>query len=129
MKTFRILTLMLLAILALGSCSTDEVVAPGAALDGAPNVRFTLGGAAKVSAQSRATIESENGEKTVNTLLAVLFDTHKGFYKTVEARPEDDGYGIMVEDDATYDIYLVANADDDLRTALEGISEGTSADC
>ncbi|MDE6234269.1 MAG: hypothetical protein K2M56_00780 [Muribaculaceae bacterium] len=128
MKLIKLFSLTLLFILMLGSCAKEDPALNTVGGD-APTVRFTLGGSARKSVTRAATTTpAEENEKAVENVLAVMFDIHDGFYKTVEAREEGDSYGIVVEDDSTYDIFLVANADDVLRTDLENIPAGTSAD-
>ncbi|MDE7438275.1 MAG: hypothetical protein K2M93_07300, partial [Muribaculaceae bacterium] len=110
----------------MGACTSEEVD-PVNVSASAPGVHVRLTGAASPKNHTRATVEAQDGEKTVNSLLAVLFDTHEGFYKTVPASRvgDTDEYTFIVEKDATYDIWLVANASDELRNALESIPEGT----
>lgn len=128
MKLIKLFSLTLLFILMLGSCAKEDPSLNTVCGD-APTVRFTLGGSARKSVTRAATTTpAEENEKAVENVLAVMFDIHDGFYKTVEAREEGDSYGIVVEDDSTYDIFLVANADDALRTDLENIPAGTSVD-
>ena len=111
------------------ACTSEEVdvVSPST---NTPGVHLRLTGAAAAKATSRATVAAEDGEKSVNNLLAVLFDTHEGFYKTVPATRIGDTneYTFIVEKDATYDIWLVANASDELKTALENIPAGTPSE-
>ena len=110
------------------------------ATDG-PSVRLTLGGSAAPGAKTitrssgddstPGTTVAEEAEKSVSDLRdSVLFSTKNGFYKTVEAKPDatNGGYTFIVEQDDTYDVWLVANADETLRTALESIPAGTAAD-
>ena len=109
------------------ACTSEEVdvVSPST---NTPGVYLRLSGAATAKATSRATVAAEDGEKTVNNLLAVLFDTHDGFYKTVPAICIDEDtneYTFIVEKDATYDIWLVANASDKLKADLGNIPAGT----
>ena len=108
------------------ACTSEEVdvVSPSTNTTG---VHLRLTGAAAAKVTSRATVAAEDGEKIVNNLFAVLFDTHEGFYKTVPATRVGDTneYTFIVEKDATYDIWLVANASDELKTALENIPAGT----
>ncbi|MBD5314882.1 MAG: hypothetical protein HDS08_01795 [Bacteroides sp.] len=109
------------------ACNSEDVdyAAPSAKT---PGVHLRLTGAATGNTTSRATVEAEEGEKTVNSLVAVLFDTHEGFYKTVSAtciNEDTNEYTFIVEKDATYDIWLVANASDKLKGELENIPEGT----
>ena len=109
------------------ACTSEEVdvVSPST---NTPGVYLRLSGAATAKATSRATVAAEDGEKTVNNLLVVLFDTHDGFYKTVPAICIDEDtneYTFIVEKDATYDIWLVANASDKLKADLGNIPAGT----
>ena len=127
MKTMKFLSAMMAMVLLMVGCTSDEPVANVSGGD-TPSVRVTLGGSAAKVISRANTQTAENSEKTVGSLLAVLFNTQTGFYKTVEARPDGEAYTFIVEDDATYDLYLVANADANLRTALENIPAGTPAD-
>ena len=126
MKTRSILSALLGLALMAGGCASDEFERGGVSPT-SPGVHVRLTGAAAPAARTRATVEATDGERTVNSVLAVLFDTHEGFYKTVPATRvgETDEYTFIVEKDATYDIWLVANASDELRSALEGIEPGT----
>ena len=126
MKTRSILSALLGLALMAGGCASDEFERGGVSPT-SPGVHVRLTGAAAPAARTRATVEATDGERTVNSVLAVLFDTHEGFYKTVPATRvgETDEYTFIVEKDATYDIWLVANASDELRSALEGIGPGT----
>ena len=126
MKTRSILSALLGLALMAGGCASDEFERGGVSPT-SPGVHVRLTGAAAPAARTRATVEATDGERTVNSVLAVLFDTHEGFYKTVPATRvgETDEYTFIVEKDGTYDIWLVANASDELRSALEGIEPGT----
>ena len=126
MKTRSILSALLGLALMAGGCASDEFERGGVSPT-SPGVHVRLTGAAAPAARTRATVEATDGERTVNSVLAVLFDTHEGFYKTVPATRvgETDEYTFIVGKDATYDIWLVANASDELRSALEGIEPGT----
>lgn len=128
MKIFKVIFSLMIAIQLLSSCAPEELNEPANTLSRA-SIRFSLSGSAKPKTATRAdAIPAEENEKTVNSLLAVLFDTHKGFYQTVEAvNTADNEYEVLVEDDATYDIWFVANANDDLRTKLESIPHDTQA--
>ena len=127
MKTRNIFSALLGFSLMFSACNSEDVdyAAPSAKT---PGVHLRLTGAATGNTTSRATVEAEEGEKTVNSLVAVLFDTHEGFYKTVSAtciNEDTNEYTFIVEKDATYDIWLVANASDKLKGELENIPEGT----
>ena len=127
MKTRNIFSALLGFSLMFSACNSEDVdyAAPSAKT---PGVHLRLTGAATGNTTSRATVEAEEGEKTVNSLVAVLFDTHEGFYKTVSATCINEAtneYTFIVEKDATYDIWLVANASDKLKGELENIPEGT----
>lgn len=127
MKTTKIFSILIAAALMIGGCAEEDF--RNTTVDtSTPGVHVHLSGAAK-SSKTRATVEASDGEKKVNNVLAVLFDTHEGFYKTVEASQvgSTDEYTFIVEKDATYDIYLVANASASLREDLENIPEGTQA--
>ena len=127
MNIKNIFTALIGISLMLSACTSEDVdvVSPST---NTPGVHLRLTGAAAAKATSRATVAAEDGEKTVNNLLAVLFDTHEGFYKTVPAICIDEDtneYTFIVEKDATYDIWLVANASDKLKTDLGNIPAGT----
>ncbi len=129
MKNIKVLYILMLMMLGFTACNSDDIM-PNDAQNGNAGavIRFTLGGSAKKAAASRATIPAEGKETEVNSLLAVFFDTHKGFYKTVEASPAGgDAYEVLVEDDATYDIYFIANANENLKKQLEEIPDTTQA--
>lgn len=126
MKSFKIFSIALCALSLLGSCTADDM--PGKPGVNEPGVHLTLGGAAAKSLTRAATEAATDEEKDVRTLHAVLFDTHEGFYDTVEARKDGDGWSFIVEKDATYEVYLVANANEALITTLRSIDKGTKAD-
>ena len=146
MKPIRLLTTILCAATLLTSCNKKDNLGGPSATDG-PSVRLTLGGSAAPGVQTAksaagpitrssgddstpGTTVAEEAEKSVSDLRAVLFSTKNGFYKTVEAKPDatNGGYTFIVEQDDTYDVWLVANADETLRTALESIPAGTKPD-
>ena len=126
MKSFKIFSIALCALSLLGSCTAEDM--PGKPGVNEPGVHLTLGGAAAKSLTRAATEAATDEEKDVRTLHAVLFDTHEGFYDTVEARKDGDGWSFIVEKDATYEVYLVANANEALITTLRSIDKGTEAD-
>ncbi|MBD5284491.1 MAG: hypothetical protein HDS31_07840 [Bacteroides sp.] len=126
MKSFKIFSIALCALSLLGSCTAEDM--PGKPGVNEPGVHLTLGGAAAKSLTRAATEAAADEEKDVRTLHAVLFDTHEGFYDTVEARKDGDGWSFIVEKDATYEVYLVANANEALITTLRSIDKGTKAD-
>ena len=139
MKPIRLLATVLCAAALLTSCNKEDNLGGPSATDG-PSVRLTLGGSAAPGAKTitrssgddstPGTTVAEEAEKSVSDLRAVLFSTKNGFYKTVEAKPDatNGGYTFIVEQDDTYDVWLVANADETLRTALESIPAGTKPD-
>ncbi|MBD5233211.1 MAG: hypothetical protein HDS65_03430, partial [Bacteroidales bacterium] len=128
MKTLKLFSTLIAAAMLCAGCNNEDI-RPESAGNTAPGVYLRLAGAAKATA-SRATTAATDDEKTVDNVLAVLFDTHEGFYKTVEATPVpgSDQYSFIVEKDATYDIYIVANADTELSESLKNIPQATSAD-
>ena len=126
MKSFKLFSIALCALSLLGSCTAEDM--PGKPGVNEPGVHLTLGGAAAKSLTRAATEAAADEEKDVRTLHAVLFDTHEGFYDTVEARRDGDGWSFIVEKDATYEVYLVANANEALITTLRSIDKGTKAD-
>ena len=126
MKSFKIFSIALCALSLLGSCTAEDM--PGKPGVNEPGVHLTLGGAAAKSLTRAATEAAADEEKDVRTLHAVLFDTHEGFYDTVEARRDGDGWSFIVEKDATYEVYLVANANEALISTLRSIDKGTKAD-
>ena len=138
MRTKSILATILCAAVLLTGCNKEESMG-GPEAAGGPSVRLTLGGSAAPGTKTvtrssgddsnPGTTAAEEAEKSVADLRAVLFSTTKGFYKTVEATSDDNGgYTFLVEQDDTYDVWLVANADETLRTALESIPAGTKPD-
>ena len=126
MKIRNIFSALLGFSLMFSACNSEDVDF-ATTTGNTPGVHLRLTGAAAGKVSSRATVEATDGERTVNSLLAVLFDTHEGFYKTVPATRigDIDEYTFIVEKDATYDIWLVANASDELTTALQNIPAGT----
>ncbi|MDE7472018.1 MAG: hypothetical protein K2M68_00370, partial [Muribaculaceae bacterium] len=126
MKIRNIFSALLGFSLMFSACNSEDVDF-ATTTGNTPGVHLRLTGAAAGKVSSRATVEATDGERTVNSLLAVLFDTHEGFYKTVPATRigDTDEYTFIVEKDATYDIWLVANASDDLTAALQNIPAGT----
>ena len=138
MKTTKILSALCGLALMLGACANDDITNPAGSAK-APGVYVRLAGAAGKSNTRAGEEEVQTAdEKKVNSVLAVLFDTHykadpsdsefrSGFYKTVDATLVDGAtgeYSFIVEKDATYDIWLVANADDALTGLLKG-TDGT----
>ena len=138
MKTTKILSALCGLALMLGGCANDDITNPAGSAK-APGVYVRLAGAAGKSNTRAGEEEVQTAdEKKVNSVLAVLFDTHykadpsdsefrTGFYKTVDATLVDETtgeYSFIVEKDATYDIWLVANADSDLTGLLKG-TDGT----
>ena len=138
MKTTKILSALCGLALMLGGCANDDITNPAGSAK-APGVYVRLAGAAGKSNTRAGEEEMQTAdEKKVNSVLAVLFDTHykddpsdsefrTGFYKTVDATLVDETtgeYSFIVEKDATYDIWLVANADSDLTGLLKG-TDGT----
>ena len=138
MKTTKILSALCGLALMLGGCANDDITNP-AGSPKAPGVYVRLAGAAGKSNTRAGEEEVQTAdEKKVNSVLAVLFDTHYkddasdsesriGFYKTVDATLVDGAtgeYSFIVEKDATYDIWLVANADNALTGLLKG-TDGT----
>ena len=134
MKTTKILSALCGLALMLGGCANDDITNPAGSAK-APGVYVRLAGAAGKSNTRAGEEEMQTAdEKKVNSVLAVLFDTHykddasdsesrTGFYKTVDATLVDEAtgeYSFIVEKDATYDIWLVANADSDLTGLLKG---------
>ena len=138
MKPIRLLTTILCAAALLTGCNKEDNLGGAETTDG-PSVRLTLGGSAAPGTKTLTrgsgddsnpgTTAAEEAEKSVSDLRAVLFSTTKGFYETVEATSDGNGgYTFLVEQDDTYDVWLVANADETLRTALESIPAGTKPD-
>ena len=138
MKTTKILSALCGLALMLGGCANDDITNPAGSAK-APGVYVRLAGAAGKSNTRAGEEEVQTAdEKKVNSVLAVLFDTHYkadasdsesriGFYKTVDATLVDEAtgeYSFIVEKDATYDIWLVANADNALTGLLKG-TDGT----
>lgn len=119
-------------LLMMSSCSQDDIMNDLAPEKAAPGVYVRLTGAAAVddnAPATRATIAAETTEKTINSVVAALFDINDGFYKTVDATKvgTDGTYTFSCEKDGTYDVYLIANANADLKAALKAIPAGTKA--
>ena len=111
-------------LLMMSSCSQDDIMNDLAPEKAAPGVYVRLTGAAAVddnAPATRATIAAETTEKTINSVVAALFDINDGFYKTVDATKvgTDGTYTFSCEKDGTYDVYLIANANADLKAALK----------
>lgn len=125
MKLHKIFSTLLLCGVILAGCVNEEI--PVNTGNGTPaSIHLKLGGSAKAGAASRADGSlATDSETQVKSLLAVIFDTHKGFYETVEATPAggEGEYDILIKDDATYTIFFVANADNNLRDQLENLPD------
>lgn len=128
MQAKKIFYAIMAATLMLGGCAQEEIIQGNNGQD-APGVHVRLAGAAG-SITRATTVAADDDEKSVRNVLAVLYDTHDGFYKTVEASQvgTTNEYTFIVEKDATYNIYLVANADAYLQKSLEEIPLGSKAD-
>lgn len=129
MNILKLFPTILLTLLLLGSCSSEEII-QNAPETNVPAIHLRLGGSAKAMSGSRAAdLAGEENERDVKSLHALLFDTHKGFVGVEEARPTgpEGEYDVPVKEDATYDIWFVANADDNLLAALKAIPDTTKA--
>ena len=137
MKQINIASILLSAVLLLAGCTKSDPVDTPDPLE-SRTVYFKLDGSLIGSpiasgSTTRATGDhtqttstaAQDKEKTVNSLLAVLYE-NDGFYKTFEVSSNGtpNGYKFTVDKDGTFDIYLVANADATLTEALKGISAG-----
>ncbi|MDE6247277.1 MAG: hypothetical protein K2M41_05490 [Muribaculaceae bacterium] len=128
MKTTKLLSMIACMGILMGSCADNEPSVGIAGEGGKPSVTFSLGGAAKKTL-TRAYVTALDEEKTVNDIIAVLYNTHTGFYKIVEPKPYGaDEYQIAGLDDATYSVYFIVNASDALKAQLNAIPAGTLVD-
>lgn len=132
MKATKIFSAFASVLLMMNSCSQDDIMNDIAPENAAPGVYVRLTGAAAAddnAPATRATTAAETTEKTINSVVAALFDINDGFYKTVDATKvgNDGTYTFSCEKDGTYDVYLIANANATLKTALQSIPKGTKA--
>lgn len=136
---FRIIsTLALLGTLVLGSCSRETLPTPNPSGEG-NRVVFTLAGITPETkgAVTRATGDNDqttttaatDAEKKVTSLLAVVYEKQAseemGLYKVFDVAVTDDGCSFDIAKDGSYDMYLVANADEDLTAAIEALGATT----
>lgn len=101
---------------------------------GKTTLRFSLGGAA--NPLSRATGDNSQAgklaaldkEKKVNSVMALLFNEDgSGLFMMPELLPDQDGtYEIVAAKPGVYNLYLVANADYDLRNLIQNTLGETS---
>lgn len=136
---FRIIsTLALLGTLVLGSCSRETLPTPNPTGEG-NRVVFTLAGITPETkgAVTRATGDNDqttttaatDAEKKVTSLLAVVYEKQAseemGLYKVFDVAVTDGGCSFDIAKDGSYDMYLVANADEDLTAAIEALGATT----
>ncbi len=136
---FRIIsTLALLGTLVLGSCSRETLPTPNPSGEG-NRVVFTLAGITPETkdAVTRATGDNDqttttaatDAEKKVTSLLAVVYEKQAseemGLYKVFDVAVTDGGCSFDIAKDGSYDMYLVANADEDLTAAIEALGATT----
>ncbi|WP_071134980.1 hypothetical protein [Millionella massiliensis] len=136
---FRIIsTLALLGTLVLGSCSRETLPTPNPTGEG-NRVVFTLAGITPETkgAVTRATGDNDqttttaatDAEKKVTSLLAVVYEKQAseemGLYKVFDVTVTDGGCSFDIAKDGSYDMYLVANADEDLTAAIEALGATT----
>lgn len=136
---FRIIsTLALLGTLVLGSCSRETLPTPNPSGEG-NRVVFTLAGITPETkgAVTRATGDNDqttttaatDAEKKVTSLLAVVYEKQAseemGLYKVFDVAVTEDGCSFDIAKDGSYDMYLVANADEDLSAAIEALGATT----
>ena len=128
MKT-SFITALLAAAALLAGCSKD-------APDGGPQpsdgnrVVFTLGGATRAAGDNDASapLAATDEEKKIDGLLAVAFTDDGNYYKTFDAAYDADSQtaSFDVEKNGTYDIWVVANADETLAAALLALTDRNS---
>ena len=122
MKTNIITTILAAAALLASSCSKEETTE---AAQG-NRVVFTLGGSTRASGNNdnHTTLAASDNEKKINSLLAVVFGEDGLYYKTFETDYQADNQtaSFDIEKNGTYDIWFVANADEDLSTALKTLT-------
>lgn len=125
MKTNIITTILAAAALLASSCSKEETTEAVQAAQG-NRVVFTLGGSTRASGNNdnHTTQAASENEKKINSLLAVVFGEDGLYYKTFETDYQADNQtaSFDIEKNGTYDIWFVANADEDLSTALKTLT-------
>ena len=125
MKTNIITTILAAAALLASSCSKEETTEAVQAAQG-NRVVFTLGGSTRASGNNdnHTTLAASDNEKKINSLLAVVFGEDGLYYKTFETDYQADNQtaSFDIEKNGTYDIWFVANADEDLSTALKTLT-------
>lgn len=126
MKTNIITTILAAAALLASSCSKEETTEAVQAAQG-NRVVFTLGGSTRASGNNdnHTTLAATDNEKKINSLLAVVFGEDGLYYKTFETDYQADNQtaSFDIEKNGTYDIWFVANADEDLSTALKTLTD------
>lgn len=142
MKLKNIFALAFSAALLLGGCAKDNMSDEGSgAAAGKASIRFSLGGSAKTQdPKTRATGDNTQAgteaaldkEKTVNSIMALLFNEDgSGLFMMPELMPDENNlYEITASKPGVYNMYLVANADYDLRNLIQTTlgEESTVAD-
>lgn len=126
MKTNIITTILAAAALLASSCSKEETTEAVQAAQG-NRVVFTLGGSTRASGNNdnHTTLAATDNEKKINSLLAVVFGEDGLYYKTFETdyQAANQTASFDIEKNGTYDIWFVANADEDLSTALKTLTD------
>lgn len=129
MNRIYISALMAMALtLSLGSCTSDESPSQaGKASSGV--IRFSLTGDHR--AKTRTETQSAR-EKAVTSVLAVAFYRSTGKFATCAEAADISSSGLDADWRANlgtpdlYDVYFVANASAELKTAIEALTSGTS---
>ena len=137
MKTRIISTLALLAGLILSGCSREEMPDGGVAGEG-NRVVFTLAGITPQNQTkvTRAMGDNESAstdalaatteEKSVSSLLAVAYEKQSsgemGLYNVFDVNVTPDGCSFDIAKEGRFDLYLVANANTELTSAIKSLS-------
>ncbi len=114
--------------LSLGSCTSDESPSQaGKASSGV--IRFSLTGDQRAKTRTETQLDRE---KAVNSVLAVAFYSSTGKFATCATAEDISTSGLEADWRANlgtpdiYDVYFIANASDALKTAILGLTPGTS---
>ncbi len=113
--------------LTFGSCTVDDSPSQGRVADGA--IRFSLTGDNR--GRTRADIQLDR-EKSVTSVIAVAFYRSTGKFATWAEAVDISDRGLSADWRANlgtpdlYDVYFIANADDNLKTALNTLTADTS---
>lgn len=112
----------------LDSCSSDESLQAGANASGGM-IRFSLVGDSRAKTRTETQLDRE---KTVSSVLAVAFKRSTGLFATCATAEDISGSALTYKWRADlgtpdlYDVYFVANADDDLKTAIENLTDAST---